>query len=158
MYVLEAKREDILQERPTLSYNQLAQEVGKIWHSMSDAEKSPWRDLAIEDKARYDAEMANYEPLYVDTERRRTKRRRRRDPDAPKSAKTAFIFFSSEKRDQICAEYPDLGFADQMKRIGQLWNEMTDQEKQEWNEKARLDKLRFDKEMMEYAGGQNAYV
>ena len=159
MYVLEAKRDDILQERPNLSYNQLAQEVGKIWHSMSDAEKSPWRDLAAEDKARYDAEMANYEPIYVEPERRRPhRRRRRRDPDAPKAAKTAFICFSSEKRDEICIQYPELGFADQMKRIGQLWNEMTEQDKQEWNEKARLDKMRFDKEMLEYTGTQNAYV
>lgn len=168
MYILEAKRDDILREKPGIDPNQIAQEVGRIWNALSPADKQPWKDLAAEDKARYGAEMQNYEPVILyhhsselgasvgsssKSSRRQLdtrKPKRRKNPNTPKAPRTAFIFFSSEKRNEICAQFPELPFADQMKRIGRMWNEMSAHDKQEWMEKSRLDKLRFDRETLEY--------
>ena len=176
MYVVEAKKEEILEDNPNMGYNTLAQEVAKIWHSMTEVEKVPWQDLADEDKARYDAEMANYDPIldHSDLETSSsgyaTNKRRKKTTSSssslsclrnvkhsPKIAKSAFIFFSSEKRMQLCCDFPDLDFADQMKQIGRMWNNLTDDERQDYVEQARTDKIRYDKEMQDYSG-QNAYV
>ena len=58
---------------------------------------------------------------------------------------------------QLCCDFPDLDFADQMKQIGRMWNNLTDDERQDYVEQARTDKIRYDKEMQDYSG-QNAYV
>lgn len=155
MYVLEAKKDDILSEHPHLSYNEISQEVGKIWHSMSEIEKGPWKDLAAEDKARYDAEMANYEPLLSDFDKADHKILQKHHS---KSTPTGFANFAEQRQDEISTEFPELGYEEVSKRIGNIWNSMSDIERDLYVDGARMDRHRYDKNNLEQLGGQNAYV
>jgi hypothetical protein len=69
----------------------------------------------------------------------------------PKKALSAFMIFTAEKRPLVRAEdperYSDLGTC--QKRIAELWREVTDEEKQPFHEKAKLDRQRYLKERLE---------
>jgi hypothetical protein len=76
------------------------------------------------------------------------KKRKKRDPNAPKRALTAFIFFSNEKRPQLKADFPNLSVIEIAKRLGTLWRETDDKTK--WNDMAAQDKLRASQEKEAY--------
>ena len=61
-----AKRDEIMGSRPGMTYNEYAQEIGRLWRGMTDEDKQAWKELADEDKLRYNAEMTNYKmPAYA---------------------------------------------------------------------------------------------
>lgn len=38
----------------------VSRELGRLWKELSDSERRPWNELAVYDRARYEAEMKNY--------------------------------------------------------------------------------------------------
>jgi hypothetical protein len=48
-------------------------------------------------------------------------RRKRKDPNAPKRAMTAYMLFSQEKRTQIKTDHPTVGFGQVGKLLGEAW-------------------------------------
>ncbi|KAI8050512.1 high mobility group box domain-containing protein, partial [Syncephalis plumigaleata] len=49
------------------------------------------------------------------------KRKRERDPDAPKRPASSFLLFMSDQRPIIKEKHPDMTYSDLMKEIGTLW-------------------------------------
>lgn len=66
----------------------------------------------------------------------------------PKKALSAFMIFSAVVRPDLMKQSGDLATA--QKRIGELWREMPDTEKQEYHAKAKLDRQRYLKERLEH--------
>ncbi len=90
--------------------------IADMWRPLSDEQKAPWVALSSQDKARYDQEMANYDgPLRVPN------KRAKKDPDAPKRAMPAFLFYSQENRPKIKVGYEIFAGEDQMLSGGGLW-------------------------------------
>ena len=48
----------IKNENPNISNTEIMKEAGNRWRAMTPAQKQPWEDLAAQDKARHEAEMA----------------------------------------------------------------------------------------------------
>jgi hypothetical protein len=78
------------------------------------------------------------------------KKKEKRDPDAPKAAKNAFIFFCAEKRAEVKQEDPEMKPTDITKKLGEMWRDMDDEDKEDFQEKAKEDKGRFENEMDGY--------
>ena len=83
------------------------------------------------------------------------KKRKKKDPNAPKKNLTAFFFFSNEKRAAVTAELkaanPDMkGVAEIGKRLGEMWKELSDADKEPYAKQAEEDKARYLKEMENY--------
>jgi hypothetical protein len=74
----------------------------------------------------------------------------KRDPDAPKGAKNAFIFFCSDNRDEVKEENPDMKMKDISKKLGEMWKEVDEELKTEYQEKAKQDKERYLIELEDY--------
>jgi hypothetical protein len=74
----------------------------------------------------------------------------KRDPDAPKGAKNAFIFFCSDNRDEVKEENPTVKMKDITKKLGEMWKEVDEDLKGEYQEKAKQDKERYEKELETY--------
>ena len=74
----------------------------------------------------------------------------KKDPNAPKKAKTGFMCFSIEERPKLVKESPDLPFGEYGKKIGALWRALSDDEKAPWLKKAEKDKARYAKEKAAY--------
>ena len=74
------------------------------------------------------------------------KKRAKRDPNAPKKAKTSFLYFAEVQRPLLKHEHPSMSFADIGKEIGARWQKLSPSEKQSYVDKSEQDKLRYDRE------------
>jgi hypothetical protein len=73
----------------------------------------------------------------------------------PKKPKSAFIFFSQERRLTLKVERPELGITDASKILGKEWRELTDADKQRFNELAVTDRARYAREKGELASASD---
>jgi len=74
----------------------------------------------------------------------------KKDPNAPKKSMTAYMYFSTAKRAGIKDANPDASFGDIARLVSDEWKKLDDSGKAEWAEKAKKDKLRYEKEMKDY--------
>jgi hypothetical protein len=74
----------------------------------------------------------------------------KRDPDAPKGAKNAFIFFCSDNREEVKDENPDMKLKEITQRLGKMWKDVDEELKEEYKEKAKQDKERYERELENY--------
>ncbi|KAL0076442.1 non-histone chromosomal protein 6 [Phycomyces blakesleeanus] len=74
------------------------------------------------------------------------KRRTKKDPSAPKRGLSAYMFFSQDQRHVVKENNPDASFGQIGKILGERWKKMTDADKKPYNQKAELDKKRYEDE------------
>ncbi|CAI7336858.1 CGH_1_collapsed_G0015590.mRNA.1.CDS.1 [Saccharomyces cerevisiae] len=72
--------------------------------------------------------------------------RKKKDPNAPKRALSAYMFFANENRDIVRSENPDITFGQVGKKLGEKWKALTPEEKQPYEAKAQADKKRYESE------------
>lgn len=60
------------------------------------------------------------------------------------------MFFSNAKRDQVRSENPELKFGEIGKHIGELWKNLSAEDKKPYEEMAAKDKERYEREMKDY--------
>lgn len=78
------------------------------------------------------------------------KKRPKKDPNAPKGAKSAYMCYNAAVRPKIAAENPGMAVTEIAKIIGAKWNGLTDEEKVEYNQQAQEDKERYKRDMADY--------
>lgn len=78
------------------------------------------------------------------------KKRTKKDPNKPKRALSAYMFFVQDYRERIKAENPEATFGDVGKLLGIKWREMNENEKKPYEAKAKADKERADRENADY--------
>ena len=76
----------------------------------------------------------------------KTKVAKRKDPNAPKRAMSAFFIWMGENRERL--KKPGMGVADVAKAAGVEWRKLTDKSK--WEKMAENDKKRYEVEMGKY--------
>ena len=77
--------------------------------------------------------------------------KKQKDPDAPKRAKSSYIFFCIDRRDNLKKKNPDMSAKDTIKELGRIWREdLSEKEKAKYTKLSDDDKLRYDKEMKSY--------
>ena len=85
------------------------------------------------------------------------KKRVKKDKDAPKKALSAFMFYSSKMRKVINAESDaKLSIGEMGKEIGRRWALCTAEDKEEFDEQAKDDKVRYADAMKVYNAGKAA--
>lgn len=113
--------------------------------------------MAAADKERYAKEMKSYTPPAGSSDKKAGKKKKaKKDPDAPKKAMSAFMYFSNKMRPKIKAENPDISFGDLGKRIGELYRALTPEEKEPFEKMATNDKKRYERDNAAYASKSKA--
>ena len=79
------------------------------------------------------------------------KKKKKRDPNAPKGARTAFMFYKLANRDALKASHPDAKAAEINTLLSKHWKELDKEAKEPYQEQAKADKKRHVKETAEYA-------
>ncbi|KAG0165867.1 Non-histone chromosomal protein 6 [Apophysomyces sp. BC1034] len=74
------------------------------------------------------------------------KKKRAKDPNAPKRGLSAYMFFSQDNRQKVKEENQDATFGTIGKILGEKWKNMSDEEKKPYVEKAKVDKERYESE------------
>lgn len=84
---------------------------------MAAADREFWEEKSRNDKARYEAEMITY------NENRKSCKRGKKDPDAPKRPMSAFLAFSNQRRAALKREHPNATNSDLSKMLSKSWKE-----------------------------------
>lgn len=69
---------------------------------------------------------------------------------APKRATTAFFYFTADIREQTKNDNPNLKMSDLAKIHGEKWKALSDAEREPYNKKNEVDKVRYEKEKAEW--------
>ncbi|CAG2233798.1 HMGB2 [Mytilus edulis] len=79
------------------------------------------------------------------------RKKRDKDPNAPKRSLSAFFFFCNEERPKVRKDHGDWSVALVAKEMGKRWEKQTDRSKYE--KQAAADKIRYEQAMAKYRGG-----
>ncbi|GFR91282.1 high mobility group protein DSP1 [Elysia marginata] len=152
-FFVQTCREEHKKKHPndTVVFTEFTKKCAEKWKEMTPKEKRRFEEMAEKDKSRYEREMSTYVPVGG----QQKKRKRTKDPNAPKRALSAFFFFCGEERPAIRAANPGMGVADVAKELGRLWEKCPN--KPRFEQMAQEDKARYERDMAIYrSGGQPA--
>lgn len=160
-----AMRNSFKQENPGMTFGQLAKYTSCMYKNLTAEEKTTWVTRAEEDKKRYDEQISQYIPppghdargnLIDDQRSKRKTKRGHKDPNAPKRASGAYVFFTNEMRSIVMEQFPGIKFVDMGRILGERWRALTPEEKTTYEDLATQDKTRFQVEMQQYSANQAA--
>lgn len=110
---------------------------------MNDKEKQRFHGLSEKDKKRYDGEMATFKTTKAGKDSR--KKKRVKDPNAPKRSLSAFFWFCNDERPKAKALNKDASVGEIAKELGRRWNACTADQKSKYEQLAAKDKARYEK-------------
>lgn len=74
----------------------------------------------------------------------------KKDKNAPKRAISAFFFYNQERRESLKKEQPNLSNKEIISTMSREWNDLTEEKRKPYIQKAENDKKRYLKEKEEY--------
>jgi len=142
MYFSQEFRPEVIASNPNIKFGDVGKMLGVRWGELSDEEKTPFLEKANLDKERYHFQMSSYipDPEYA-------KKSKRRDPNKPKRAMSAYLYFCNAKRDTVQAGHPEKKMTDIQKLLGDLWKDTSDAERVPYTKQAEADRRRYDEEI-----------
>ncbi|CAG9463875.1 unnamed protein product [Pedinophyceae sp. YPF-701] len=78
------------------------------------------------------------------------KRTKRKDPNAPKRARSAYVIFSAERRPSVKQAHPDWKLPEVSRELARLWKECAGDDRKPYEEQAAKDRERYEAEMKAY--------
>lgn len=85
----------------------------------------------------------------------RKRRKKTKDPSAPKNPLSAYLFFVVKQRSDMSASDSELSFSAMAKKIGKKWKAMSKEGKVPYLQLAEYDKTRYEKEKKQYKQKQD---
>lgn len=148
-YFVQTCREEHKKKHPNenVVFAEFSRKCADRWKTMSDKEKQRFHSMAEKDKKRYEVEMKNYVPPKGS---KKGKKKREKDPNAPKRALSAFFWFCNDERPRVKATMPDSSVGEIAKELGRRWNDCTEDQKSKYEALAAKDKARYEKEINAY--------
>ena len=171
IFFCQEMRSVIKEENSELTPKEITSKLGEMWKEIKDTDGAKkYNDLAIADKDRYKEEMTNYVPSECENSESESsesesdgeakkankavnkKKRTKKPKDAPKNARSAYMFFCQEMRSIVKEENPELAAKDITIKLGEMWKEIkeTDDVKK-YNDLAAADKNRYKEDMENYS-------
>uniref|UniRef100_A0A915HM18 HMG box domain-containing protein n=1 Tax=Romanomermis culicivorax TaxID=13658 RepID=A0A915HM18_ROMCU len=118
-----------------------------------------WRTLSVDEREKYVKQEQEDRQRYLDAKvvwasgfsgRVPPLRRRRKDKNAPRRTRNAYIFFETEMAPQIKRERPQCSQQDVIKECSRRWHLLPKEEKERFAEKSLEDKIRYATEIKQY--------
>ncbi|KAM3585806.1 hypothetical protein VKS41_002350 [Umbelopsis sp. WA50703] len=78
------------------------------------------------------------------------KKKRNKDPNAPKRPMGSFFLFANDRREKLRKEHPDLDTKEIARKLGEEWKDLSDSKKKNWTQKADALKDRYNKDVEAY--------
>ncbi|KAJ1734072.1 High mobility group [Coemansia sp. Benny D160-2] len=83
---------------------------------------------------------------------KRTRKKGKKDPDAPKHPMSAFLYYLTSERPRLADQLGDMSIGQQTKIIAKQWKTLDENDKAPWERLAKHDKDRYARERREYHG------
>lgn len=150
-YFVQTCREEHRKKFPNenVNFTEFSKKCAEKWKGMGEKEKKRFADMAEKDKQRYDREMASYTPPQGEGG---AKKRKKKDPNAPKRPLSTFFLFSQDERPAVKALYPNYSVGEIAKELGERWNKVSPEVKAKYELKATQAKQNYEVEMGKYRG------
>ena len=165
-----AKKELMKEHGDDFENKMVMSRLGEMWSALKASTKAKdkkevekFEKMAADDKERYQAEKEDYTPpSEEELSEKLSSKKKRKDPNAPKRGKSAYIFFSQEHREKVKEELMEEHGDDfknpmVMSRLGALWKELQASTKAKdkkavakFEKMAADDKERYQAEMADY--------
>ncbi|RNA19426.1 high mobility group DSP1 [Brachionus plicatilis] len=147
-FFVQTCREEHRKKHPNenVNFTEFSKKCAERWKLMTEVEKKRFAEMAEKDKQRYDREMASYVPPTKEGGRRKKKK----DPNAPKRPLSAFFLFCADERAAVKAVHPTYSVGEVAKDLGEKWNKVSPDVKSKYEAKAAQDKTRYEKELENY--------
>jgi hypothetical protein len=154
-----AMRDTFKAENPGISFGELSRHTSQMYKNLTPEEKMQWEQAARQDKERFLAEISSYHPppghdargMMIENDALSGRKRKRpKDPNAPKRNKGSFVLFAEEERPRIKQEFPDIKFTDMGVILGERWRALDKDQKDRYEAMANQEKARFADEMENY--------
>ncbi|CAN0041043.1 unnamed protein product, partial [Phaeothamnion confervicola] len=119
--------------------------IAEMWRGLDENSKKIYVAKSLEDKQRYEDELASYDgPLKVPN------KRAKKDPDAPKRAMSAFLHFSQERRPVLKAQFPEEKNIEISKKLGLEWGCLSAEQRAPYQAKSDADAARYRADMKKW--------
>jgi len=149
LYV-KAVRAKVQAANPDKGFGDLSKIMAEDWKAITPADKKHYENEAAKDKQRYEREKAAHGDS--DSDDKPAKKRKKKDPNAPKKSLNAWMFYTNDNRAGVVAELGEDGrkVAEVTKVLAERWGKLTAGQKKVWEDKAAKDKDRYAGEMAKY--------
>lgn len=153
MFFCKENRQTVIDDHPGIAAKMILSELGKRWRNVEDDEKKRFQQMAEEDKARFDREkevfLQTHESLF--NEIKKKKKRKRKDPNAPKKARTAYILYVNEHRPEAVSSLPDDAKPTMiMSKVAEMWRNCDAVTKDKYAKMAEREKEDYAVRLAEY--------
>jgi hypothetical protein len=150
IFFCKEEREKVKDEFPEFTVKEIMAELGKRWKAIKDTDDvEKYKKMAEEDKERFADEMKSYVPS--DEEEKTRKPRVKKDKNAPKNVRSAYMFYCEKRRDVIKKKNPELKGKEITSKLSEEWKKIKDTDKaKKYLDMVEDDKKRHSKEMEEY--------
>ncbi|XP_010902561.2 high mobility group protein 1.2-like [Esox lucius] len=147
-YFVQMCREEHKKKHPeaSINFSEFSKTCSERWKAMTAKERGKFEDLAKLDKLRYEREMKSYVPPKGE----KKKKKKLKQPIAPKRPPTAFFIFCADLRPQVKVETPGLSIGDVAKKLGEKWNKLSAEDKVPYEKKAAKLKEKYEKDITAY--------
>nr|CAB3253473.1 HMG1/2 High mobility group protein [Phallusia mammillata] len=151
-YFVQTCREEHRKKHPNeqVIFAEFSRKCAKRWKEMNDKEKCTFTDMAEKDRHRYECEMKNYNPPSGEGKRKKKKK----DPNAPKRPQSAFFLFCADRRATVKQENPSYTVGDIARELGKKWSETNPDIKSKYVQAGEKEKEKYNKEMAAYRATQ----
>ncbi len=150
-----ATREHFKSIHPRMSQGELSKYISQRYKSLDPQEKAAWTAQASQANAAKLSASAEKGANVLVTPQKVTPRRKRKDPNAPKRAVGAYVFFTKDERPKILEEFKGIKFAEMGKLLGERWRGLDPDEKRKYEILAGHDRERLQSELKVYKESQS---
>ncbi|KAK8805387.1 hypothetical protein WA158_002043 [Blastocystis sp. Blastoise] len=151
IYYCQEHRDRVRGEHPGMAPTDISKVLGNEWNALGIDDKQKYRVLEIEDRERYKMEMDdmglhnNANTIPGDDARKTAPRQS--SISSVCRAKSAYIFFCNEKRDDMKQLHPEWTMIEITKELASIWKNMNEDMKKPYSMYAYEDKERVRKEV-----------
>jgi len=149
------KKGELKGENPKATAKEINDMINEAWRELEADEKEVYETMAEDDKDRYKREKASYVPAEDDDEdgggkKAAKKKKAKKDPNAPKAPKSAYLFFGDAMRATVKEEQPGITPTEIMRELGSRWKALDASSKEPYEKLAKADKERNKTEVAAY--------
>jgi hypothetical protein len=135
-----AHRDSLVKENPGLAFGEVCKLLAPKWTALNEMEKKVYIDAEMEDKQRFNNDMANLTPEQKTKLRQYRKQIRMKRSQLPRSPHSAYIYFVMDHYKKTTVENPAAKFEEIGKILGDKWKVMSAEDRVPYVTRTRQEK------------------
>lgn len=117
--------------------------ISQEWKNMTPEQKAPYQKLYLQDKLQYEQKKENLTIIDKKILRECNKKRRESRAHMPRAPLSSYMFFYLEQQHIVRNSHPEWKITEIGKHVGQMWKELTDEQRSKYVDEATKERLRY---------------